>query len=397
MRIKLVLLLILALVGKDITAQKSEDIVTYINVYRELAVSEMQRSGIPASIILAQGIHETEAGTSELVRKSNNHFGIKCKDTWTGSVVYHDDDERGECFRSYNNPEDSYKDHSDFLHSSPRYAFLFKIDPTDYQSWAYGLKKAGYATNIRYSQILIKLIEDYNLQQYTLIALGKMDQPADAVSTRSKTNNQLASRGSFMQSEVNLPPAPQYPPGKFDINRTDVIFIKGGTAWLSIAEQYDLPLSRLLDFNDIESMEILPKDQLVFLQRKRKVGANEFHFVQKGESVYDICQSEGIRLESLLELNQLTKGMEVAPGEKLYLSEASPSRPQLIIPVKAATPISVQNEPSPTKVVSHVVQTKETLYSIARKYGVDVEKIREWNNLDSLSLKRGQELIIHKN
>src|SRR5271154_5526403 len=120
MKLKIVLLVAIAFISKNISAQKSEDVVAYINNYRELAVNEMQRSGIPASIILAQGIHETEAGTSELVRKSNNHFGIKCKDNWTGSVVYHDDDARGECFRSYENPLDSYKDHSDFLKNSPR-------------------------------------------------------------------------------------------------------------------------------------------------------------------------------------------------------------------------------------------------------------------------------------
>lgn len=397
MRIKLALLVAIALSGENIYSQKTEDIVTYINSYRELAVSEMQRSGIPASIILAQGIHETEAGTSELVRKSNNHFGIKCKDTWTGSVVYHDDDERGECFRSYNNPQDSYKDHSDFLHNSPRYAFLFKIDPTDYQSWAYGLKKAGYATNIRYSQILIKLIEDYNLQQYTLMALGKLDQPADMISTRSKTNSEIASHGFPSPAEINLPPAPRYPPGKFDINRTDVTFAKAGTAWISIAEQYDLPLSRLLDFNDVETAEVLPKDQLVYLQRKRRVGANEFHIVQKGESLYDICQTEAIRLESLLELNQLDKGMEVAPGEKVYLITSAPSRPLLSLAVSARLENAIQNDPSPAKSIIHVVETKETLYSIARKYGVEVEKIRAWNNLESLSVKRGQELFIHKN
>jgi LysM repeat protein len=397
MRIKLALLVAIALSGKNIYAQKTEDILTYINNYRELAVSEMQRSGIPASIILAQGIHETEAGTSELVRKSNNHFGIKCKDTWTGSVVYHDDDERGECFRSYNNPQDSYKDHSDFLHNSPRYAFLFKIDPTDYQSWAYGLKKAGYATNIRYSQILIKLIEDYNLQQYTLIALGKLDQPSDMISTRSRTNSEIAARSFPSQTEINLPPAPRYPPGKFEINRTDVTFAKAGTAWISIAEQYDLPLSRLLDFNDVETAEVLPKDQLVYLQRKRKVGANEFHIVQKGESLYDICQTEAIRIESLLELNQLDKGMEVASGEKLFLISSAPSRPLLTPAVSARLENARQNDPPPEKSIIHIVETKETLYSIARKYGVEVEKIRVWNNLESLSVKRGQELVIHKN
>src|ERR1022692_3656457 len=145
-------------ISKISVAQNAEDIVNYINAYKDIAISEMQRSGIPSAIILAQGIHETEAGTSELVRKSNNHFGIKCKDTWTGSVVYHEDDARGECFRSYGSPLDSYKDHSDFLRNSARYAFLFKIDPADYSSWAHGLKKAGYATNKKYPQILIKLI-----------------------------------------------------------------------------------------------------------------------------------------------------------------------------------------------------------------------------------------------
>ena len=188
-------------------------------ITEKIAVNEMQRSGIPASIILAQGIHETEAGTSELVKKSNNHFGIKCKDSWTGSVVYHDDDERRECFRSYNSSEDSYKDHSDFLHSSSRYAFLFKLDPMDYQSWAYGLKKAGYATNIHYSQILIKLIEDYNLQQYTLIALGKIKQPDDMIAVAAQNKNDLASNGFSKKNEINFPPAPKYPPGEFTVNR----------------------------------------------------------------------------------------------------------------------------------------------------------------------------------
>lgn len=155
-------------------AQPRIDIVEYINNYKQLAILEMQRTGVPASIKLAQGIHETSAGKSDLVLKSRNHFGIKCKAFWTGNKVYHDDDARGECFRSYSSSTDSYKDHSDFLKGSERYAALFKLDPTDYKAWAFGLKKAGYATNNRYSQIIIKLIEDYNLQQYCLIAMGKM-------------------------------------------------------------------------------------------------------------------------------------------------------------------------------------------------------------------------------
>jgi LysM repeat protein len=397
MKLKIVALIGLIFFSKNIFAQKSEDVVVYINNYRALAMSEMQRSGIPASIILAQGIHETEAGTSELVRKSNNHFGIKCKDTWTGSVVYHDDDERGECFRSYDKAEDSYKDHSDFLHASPRYAFLFKLDPTDYQSWAYGLKKAGYATNIHYSQILIKLIEDYDLQQYTLIAMGKMKQPDDMIAV-AKNKNELASNTVNKRTDVNFPPAPKYRQGQFTINRTDVIFSKSGTSLLAIANQYNIPLSRLLDFNDIEqSQDALAKDQLIYLQRKRRSCENEFHIVQNGESLYDICQTEGIRYESLLELNQLNKGMEVATGEKIYLHVMSPSRPLLATQKNNQQTFSNQNNSVASAPVTHVVQSKETLYSIAKKYGVDAEKIREWNNLDSSAVKTGQELVIYKN
>jgi flagellum-specific peptidoglycan hydrolase FlgJ len=166
-----------------VQAQISVNGVIYVNTYKALAMAEMQRSGIPASITLAQGMHESEAGTSELVRRSNNHFGIKCKDEWKGEVVYHNDDSRGECFRSYPTAADSYRDHSDFLRRGTRYAALFGLDPADYEGWAYGLKKAGYATNIRYSQILIKLIKEYNLQQYTLIAIGRMQASDEAVLT----------------------------------------------------------------------------------------------------------------------------------------------------------------------------------------------------------------------
>src|ERR1700754_5150715 len=165
---------------KNLPAQISANGVNYVNTYKVLAMAEMQRTGVPAAITLAQGIHESEAGVSELCKQSNNHFGIKCKDDWKGQAVYHDDDARQECFRSYATAAESYRDHSDFLKRGSRYAFLFELDPSDYEGWAYGLRKAGYATNIRYSQILIKLIKVYNLQQYSLIAMGKV-KPADEV------------------------------------------------------------------------------------------------------------------------------------------------------------------------------------------------------------------------
>ncbi|MFL5787976.1 MAG: glycoside hydrolase family 73 protein, partial [Flavisolibacter sp.] len=162
-KLKLYLIFVFVLSGNLIFAQHSEIVKQYIATYKDIAMQEMQRTGVPAAITLAQGIHETEAGTSDLVRSSNNHFGIKCKGDWTGPTVHHDDDAKGECFRKYSDPADSYKDHSDFLRYRPNYAFLFKIDPTDYESWAWGLKKAGYATNPKYPQILIKIINDYNL------------------------------------------------------------------------------------------------------------------------------------------------------------------------------------------------------------------------------------------
>jgi LysM repeat protein len=143
----------------------------YIQQYKDLAIAEMQRSGVPAAITLAQGLLETENGNSILVKAANNHFGIKCKENWTGGRFSHDDDLPGECFRVYKDAAASYKDHSDFLRSRPNYASLFNLDPTNYKAWAYGLKKAGYATNPKYPLILISNIEQYNLEQYTVYAM----------------------------------------------------------------------------------------------------------------------------------------------------------------------------------------------------------------------------------
>ena len=138
----------------------------YISTYADLAVQEMYRSGVPASITLAQGMLESGNGRSELAQKSNNHFGIKCHNNWSGERVYHDDDAKGECFRKYSHPYQSYRDHSDFLRYRDRYKFLFDLKTTDYKGWAYGLKQAGYATDPNYATKLIKIIEDYKLYQY---------------------------------------------------------------------------------------------------------------------------------------------------------------------------------------------------------------------------------------
>ena len=320
----LLLTLISCMAGRT---QDPAVIRAYIENYQQIAIEEMQRTGVPASIKLAQGIHETTAGTSVLVRKSNNHFGIKCKSNWTGERVSHTDDAPNECFRKYDDPAQSYRDHSDFLRSGSRYASLFNLDPLDYSGWAYGLKKAGYATNPKYPQIIIRLIEEYHLQDYTLIAMGKM-QPAPDVKLASVKENTETVPAMNDVKEI-IPELPDYPSGEFKINDTRVVVGKKETPLLALAQKYDVSLSRLLEFNELPLIEVLEKDQLIYLQRKKKTGDHEHHIVRPGETLQWIAQVEAIRLESLLEYNHLKANMQPAPGEKLYLRSVAPVVPKL--------------------------------------------------------------------
>lgn len=325
-------IVVLLLAASASYAQNSELIRNYIATYQDIAIEEMQRTGVPASIKLAQGIFETTAGTSPLVLRSSNHFGIKCKSNWTGESVRHDDDLKQECFRKYPSALDSYQDHSNFLRQNSRYAFLFQLDPTDYRGWAFGLKKAGYATNSRYPMALIKIIEDYNLQDYTLIALGKktMDEkdPVIAASVITREDEEP------VEEMVDTTPAPQYPTGVFTINETKVVFVTKGTSYFGIAKQYDVDLSKIFEFNEITRTEQAEYDQLVYIQRKRKTGASEYHVVKPGETMHGIAQLQGIRLESLRELNWLKKDETPAPGEQLSLHRKSAAVPKLAVKEK---------------------------------------------------------------
>lgn len=424
-RFAILLVFIFCLCFQFSQAQSSDAILAYIARYKDLAIAEMKRTGIPAAITLAQGIHETEAGTSVLVRKSNNHFGIKCKENWTGESVSHDDDARGECFRKYAAPEDSYRDHSDFLRTRPNYASLFTLDPTDYQDWAYGLKKAGYATNPKYAQVLIKLIQDYHLEDYTLIALGKMKDDSDLASNEQTENkNSSVVQVKNIDEEKNsvttidkktditsaIIKEVSYPSGEFKINDTRVVYVKAGTSYLTIAQQFEIPLAKLFEFNDIKSQEVTRNDQLIFIQRKRKIGDHEFHIVQPGETTYDIAQSEALRMESLLEYNNMAADMQPAVGETLYLRAKSPATPKLAPKNSIAQNINsgsqayaVDNSElakkeihSKNNFIFHTVQAKETLYSIARKYNVSAENVISWNQLEGRDLKIGQSLKIYR-
>lgn len=315
-------------------------IETYINTYKELAISEMLRTGVPASVTLAQGILETAGGQSDLAAIANNHFGIKCKSDWTGETMSHDDDAKNECFRKYASVEDSYKDHSDFLRTRPMYAFLFKLDPTDYEGWAKGLKRAGYATSSTYAQQLIRIIVENNLQSYTLLAMQ-----------RKETGNDLAATGSIDQKEkqedeladINITPIPvsktsaeekyksiKYPlHSVFNINDSKVIYAEAGTSLLAVANNYNVGLKKLLEFNDLDQTDILTSNQLIFLQKKAKKGAKDVHIVEENESVRDIAQKEGMQLSTIMEYNGLQKGMQPAAGEKIYLKYPAPTSPRL--------------------------------------------------------------------
>ena len=345
-KLKILFLLFVSLAFKNSFAQQDPVVVQYIQNYKDLAIEEMQRTGIPASIKLAQGIHETSAGTSDLVKRSNNHFGLKCKAEWTGMTVKHTDDAPNECFRKYESPLDSYKDQSNYLKGTPRYASLFEIDPTDYKAWAFGLKKAGYATNPKYSQVLIKLIEDYDLQDYTMIALGKLKPGHETLAKNENKNSDIIIP---VEKPVVMPPEPEvvvyakketkkeavvekkpeYPDGEFKINETKVIYAKKGISYLSIAEKYSIPLARIFEFNEMKVQEVVEKDQLIYIMRKRKVGLNEQHTVKPGETLADIAQTEALRIESLLEYNFLQPNMQPAVGSVLYLRAKGPGMPAL--------------------------------------------------------------------
>ncbi|MEP7143404.1 MAG: glucosaminidase domain-containing protein [Ferruginibacter sp.] len=373
----------------------------YIALYKDIAIREMKRMGIPAAISLAQGLLETESGNSVLVKKSNNHFGIKCKSSWTAGGVNHDDDAPGECFRTYKSAEDSYRDHSNFLRGSERYSFLFNLNPTDYKGWAYGLKRAGYATNPSYPNILIKHIEQYNLQQYSIAGAsgvpifesGKYKDDTEVFDKNQTIQNdpQPDNNATALRTDENKnDQAGSLLPGSGDkisfINGSKCIYAKKGASLLAIATQYNIGLHKLLDINELEADGILEEDQLIFLQKKAKAGEKDFIMVQKRETLYDIAQKNGLQLESLLEYNQLNEDGEVSPGTKLYLKTITGSGQAKVVPGNSAT----------TKAILYNVQAKDGLYTVAKKYSITVEQLKEWNNLTSDDLKIGQQLIVGK-
>ena len=248
----------------------NENIIKYIEQYAALAVKEMERTGVPASIKIAQGIHETNAGKSDLVLQSNNHFGIKCKSSWTGEKVYHNDDEEGECFRKYDNATASYLDHSDYLKSQPRYAFLFDYDANDYAAWAWGLKKAGYATNPIYAQTLIKYIEAYHLNELNKFAENEEDQDLKNYleTIRDRPLDVVENSNKSIEPEekyISTKPAKEKSEKRIKIKKTHVV--KKGESLYSLSKKYDTTVDVLKKVNHLKK-EALQVGQKIKIPKK---------------------------------------------------------------------------------------------------------------------------------
>ncbi|MCK5694512.1 MAG: glucosaminidase domain-containing protein [Bacteroidales bacterium] len=294
------LILLLALSGLMLNGQKITR-EKYIADFSELAMREMHRVGIPASITLAQGCLESNNGNSTLATRGNNHFGIKCHD-WTGKKMYHDDDKRHECFRSYPSAYDSYMDHSQFLTTKSRYASLFEISPHDYRGWAKGLKAAGYATANNYATLLIRIIEENQLYQYDLMVLNGSLDGID-------TTSYLAGQGATTKRKVLLN------------NRIEYILSEPGDTPESLRAELGLYKNEIYKYNNLYKGAKLETGSIIYLQPKRKKAApgNEIHRVEFGQTMYDISQIYGVKLKHLYRKNHLMEGEQPLEATDIYL------------------------------------------------------------------------------
>ena len=282
----------------------------YIERYKSIAVAHMERYGIPASITMAQGILESDAGNSALSISSNNHFGIKCKKNWTGRKVYHDDDAKGECFRAYPSVEESYQDHAEFLDSSPRYDSLFSYPSNDYRSWARGLKAAGYATAPDYAERLVAIIEKYNLHLLD-------QQDGDAVYSSGKNAKQNAEYFA-LQSNIIRQEAVGIDPFRisssvhkgynvYRTNNTYYVVAKKDDTYATLGKTFAISERMLRRFNDATKTDTLKENDIVYIERNKErwMGDALLHEVRKDEDLHSLSQSFGIRKNRLARLNRL--------------------------------------------------------------------------------------------
>jgi LysM repeat protein len=377
----------------------------YVEKYATIAVEEMHRSRIPASITLAQGLLESGNGNSRLALQGNNHFGIKCKAGWAGETMKEDDDAPQECFRKYPTPLDSYKDHSEFLMKGQRYAFLFDLDPTDYKAWAHGLKKAGYATNPRYGEILIATIEKNNLQRFDALKPNEVEQ-----------KQLVDEKKEIIAVQQNL-----------TINNIPAVVVKQGESYASIALAYDMRVWQLYKYNDLYKTDYIHAGDTLYLKPKNYKAQIETHTVSGKETMHQLSQRYAVKLSRLLKYNGLKEGQEPAEGQVVFLrgkrKDVIVLRQLPLAAIRTDTLIEdIQIYSDPKKNIEtsvralpddkynveahgvkddmaffHTVQPSETLFAIAKKYNVQVDGIKNLNKLTTDDIKAGTQLIINPN
>ena len=297
----LILPLFVILAFSNVNAQGYQDQTDYVNKWKDEAVRQMENYKIPASITLAQGVLESGNGVSELAKKSNNHFGIKCHKDWTGGRTYHDDDEKGECFRVYDNPSDSYEDHSKFLLRS-RYASLFELDIENYKGWAKGLSKCGYATNPKYPELLITIIERHELYK---LDSGDWINDKEAVADARRGAKLHTSRTLHSVSTTE--------------NGIQFVYANQGDSIEKLAEQFDMMKWQFRKYNEIDKGHVFRKGEIVYLQPKKNSGFADWHTVRGGETIWSISQKYGIKMKALAKKNNIPVDSHLRIGMKLSL------------------------------------------------------------------------------
>jgi len=321
-RPKLILtyLIILAGIHGLFGQSTNPDIIAYIRQYKDIAIHEMKKYKIPSSITLAQGILESGAGKSLLATEARNHFGIKCHKEWTGKTFHMDDEAKNECFRKYKDPEESYRDHSLFLTQRPRYASLFELEITDYKAWAHGLKSAGYATNPRYPELLIRYIEEYEL--YKFDKQGRSD--ADEITQDSITETP--------PGKIEPLPVLPYPTTGFAVvgvsdkdrtiyinNKVRFIFARDGDTPLGIAREFRIYAYQIFRYNDLDKDAIINPGDIIYIQAKKNKAKGKTHSASQGETMHFIAQLYGVKMSSLYKLNKMRPGTEPKTGKRIRL------------------------------------------------------------------------------
>ena len=301
-------------ISGQLIAQKTDYksfVIRYIIQYRDVAVREMNNAHVPASIIIAQGILESNAGQSTLAKEGNNHFGIKCHKDWTGETIYKDDDIPNECFRKYATAQESFRDHSFFLIQRDRYKTLFQLKLTDYKGWATGLKKAGYATSPTYAEQLIKTIETFKLYK-----LDRGDFGVALVDSLNYANGDYTKMAWISQFELVDVTSDNH--RIYNNNKLRLTVVRKGDDLQYLLDKFNISEKSLMKYNDLTSNQVVP-GQIIYLQSKRRKAAVPVHTVKQGETLYQISQGYGIKIKMLYKRNHLHPGMEPVAGQLLRL------------------------------------------------------------------------------